>query len=111
MDTHGNGSAGSLKVRTGAIDVSMREEALAHLQRFTSAHLRVVEIDPGDFRVASSLLDLPVPLRAGDALHLAVARRCGARLASLDKRMCEAAVLAGVPLASLGAQPARGSRR
>ncbi|MFM7273676.1 MAG: type II toxin-antitoxin system VapC family toxin, partial [Gammaproteobacteria bacterium] len=46
-------SAGSLKVRTGAIGVSMREEALAHFQRFTSAHLRVVEIDPGDFRVAS----------------------------------------------------------
>jgi len=31
-------------------------------------------------------------LRAGDALHLAIAHRLGARLASLDRRLNEAAV-------------------
>ncbi|WP_332674114.1 type II toxin-antitoxin system prevent-host-death family antitoxin [Aromatoleum sp.] len=42
---------------------------------------------PADFRAAALLIDGPVALRSGDALHLAVVRRLGADLASLDRRL------------------------
>ncbi len=89
-------SVGGIKQRTGAIDTVVRQQALANFQRFASAHLGLVEIDPADFRAAAVFIDMPLNLRAGDALHLAVARRVGARLASLDRRMSEAADAIGV---------------
>jgi len=89
-------SVGGLKQRTGAIDTTMRQQALANFQRFASAHLRLMEIDPTDFRAAAVFISMPLSLHAGNALHLAVARRIGARLASLDRRMCEAADAVGV---------------
>jgi len=89
-------SVGGIKQRTGAIDSAIRLQALAHFQRFTSAHLGLVEIDPADFRAAAVFIDRPLNLRAGDSLHLAVARRIGARLVSLDRRMGEAADAVGV---------------
>lgn len=87
---------GGIKQRTGAIDAGVRQQALANFQRFASAHLGMIEVDPADFRAAAVFVDMPLNLRAGDALHLAVARRIGARLASLDKRMSEAARAVGV---------------
>lgn len=87
---------GGIKQRTGAIDAGGRQLALANFQRFASAHLGMIEVDPADFRAAAVFVDMPLNLRAGDALHLAVARRIGARLASLDKRMSEAARAVGV---------------
>ena len=84
-------SVGGIKQRTGAIDGATRQQALAHFQRFVSAELRTVEVEPADFRTAAVFIDAPLALRAGDALHLAIARRLGARLASLDRRLNEAA--------------------
>lgn len=89
-------SVGGIKQRMGAIDAGGRQLALANFQRFASAHLGMIEVDPADFRAAAVFIDMPLNLRAGDALHLAVARRIGARLASLDKRMSEAARAVGV---------------
>lgn len=83
---------GGIKQRTGAIDAATRQQALAHFQRFVSAELRTVEVEPADFRTAAVFIDTPLALRAGDALHLAIAHRLGARLASLDRRLNEAAV-------------------
>ena len=85
-------SVGGIKQRTGAIDAATRQQALAHFQRFVSAELRTVEVEPADFRTAAVFIDAPLALRAGDALHLAIAHRLGARLASLDRRLNEAAV-------------------
>lgn len=84
-------SVGGIKQRTGAIDAATRQQALAHFQRFVSAELRTVEIEPVDFRSAAVFIEAPPALRAGDALHLAIAHRLGARLASLDRRLNEAA--------------------
>lgn len=84
-------SVGGIKQRTGAIDAATRQQALAHFQRFVSAELRTVEIEPVDFRSATVFIEAPPALRAGDALHLAIAHRLGARLASLDRRLNEAA--------------------
>lgn len=81
---------GGIKQRTGAIDAATRQQALANFQRFASAHLGTVEIEPADFRTAAVLIESPAALRSGDALHLAVARRLGAPLASIDRRLCAA---------------------
>lgn len=88
---------GGIKQRTGAIDAVARQQAMANFQRFVSAELRTVEIEPADFRTAAVFIDAPLALRAGDALHLAVAHRTGARLASLDRRLNEAAAFHRLP--------------
>lgn len=89
-------SIGVIKQRTGAIDSRTRQQALANFQRFASTHLGMTEIEPVDFRTATVFIETPTALRAGDALHLAVARRLGAKVASLDKRMSEAAAVLGL---------------
>ena len=89
-------SIGEIKQRTGAIDSGTRQQALANFQRFASRHLGMTEIEPIDFRTATVLIDPPTSLRAGDALRLAVARRLGARVASLDKRMIAATETLGL---------------
>ena len=89
-------SVGGIKQRTGVIDAALRQQALAKFQRFASTHLNTVEIEPVDFRTAAVFIETPLNLRAGDALHLAVARRLGARIASLDKRMRDAAETLGL---------------
>lgn len=94
-------SVGGIKQRTGGVDSATRQQALANFQRFASAHFDLIEIDPADFRTAAVFIDMPLNLRAGDALHLAVARRIGARIASLDRRMCECADAVGVPQVAL----------
>lgn len=94
-------SVGGIKERTGIIDSDLRRAAMAHFQRFVSARVRIVEVDPGDFRTAALLLESPYPLRAGDALHLALARRLKARLGSLDRRQIIAAEGLGIAVQTL----------
>ena len=89
-------SIGGIKQRTGAIDAETRQQAIANFQRFASMHIVTVEIDPADFRTAAVLIESPTSLRAGDALHLAIARRLGARIASLDRRLCAATEVLGL---------------
>lgn len=92
-------SVGAIKERTGLIDAQERAEALAAFHRFVSDTLTLVEVDPGDFRTAAVLLDAPaLSLRAGDALHLAIARRLRARFYTLDRRQADAARHYGIPL-------------
>lgn len=90
-------SVGAIKQRTGSIDAALRQQALSNFQRFASAELRTVEVEPADFRTAAVFIDCPVALRAGDAVHLAVTRRSGARIASLDRRLGDAADALGIP--------------
>jgi uncharacterized protein len=89
-------SIGGIKQRTGAIDAETRQQAIANFQRFASMHLVTVEIDPADFRTAAVLIESPTSLRAGDALHLAVARRLSAKIASLDQRLNAATDVLGL---------------
>ena len=89
-------SIGGIKQRTGAIDASTRQQALANFQRFASANLSMTEMEPGDFRTAAVFIETPIALRAGDALHLPVARRLGACIAGLDRRLCEASETLGL---------------
>lgn len=89
-------SVGGIKQRTGAIDAETRQQALGNFQRFASTHLVTVEIEPADFRTAAVLIESPSALRSGDALHLAIARRLSAPLASIDRRLCTAADTLGL---------------
>ncbi len=94
-------SVGGVKERTGAIDQATRQRAMAAFQRFVSANLSLTEIEPTDLRSAALLLDGPGPLRAGDALHLAIASRLRAALATLDHRLANAATARGLQLLAL----------
>jgi uncharacterized protein len=94
-------SVGGAKERTGAIDHATRQRAMAAFQRFVSANLSLTEIEPTDFRSAALLLDGPGALRAGDALHLAIALRLRAELATLDHRLADAATARGFRLLAL----------
>jgi predicted nucleic acid-binding protein len=95
-------SVGAIKERTGTIDRATRQQALSAFQGFVSSSLGLTEIEPVDFRSAALLIDAPGGLRAGDALHLAVARRLAADLATLDRRLADAAPVWGVPLLPVG---------
>jgi predicted nucleic acid-binding protein len=95
-------SVGAIKERTGAIDHATRQQALSTFHRFASSNLTLVEVDPADFRSAAMLIAGPGGLRAGDALHLALAKRLSADLATLDRRLADAAPACGVPLLPVG---------
>lgn len=85
-------SALALKVRTGTITEAEQSAALAMFRRFSAARLRLVDVEAKDFDTAAKLCDrIAAPLRAGDALHLAVCKRTGARLATFDIGIATAA--------------------
>ncbi|MCX7179730.1 MAG: type II toxin-antitoxin system VapC family toxin [Proteobacteria bacterium] len=85
-------SALALKVRAGTITDAEKIAALAMFRRFSAARLRLVDVEAKDFDTAAGLCDqLAAPLRAGDALHLAVCKRTAARLATFDAGMATAA--------------------
>jgi uncharacterized protein len=55
-----------------------------------------------DIRAAESILRrLDLNLRAPDAIHIALAQRLGAELATFDTRMAECAQALGAPVAAL----------
>jgi len=91
-------SALALKVRTGTISAAEQAAALAMFRRFSAARLRLVDVEAGDFDAAAGLCDqVAAPLRAADALHLAVCKRRGARLATFDADMATAAERHNLP--------------
>ena len=90
-----------IEQRIGAVDAEARQQALANFQRFASTQLGMTEIEPTDFRTAAVFVESPTALRAENALHLAVARRLDARVASLDQRLCRATTALGLPMFDL----------
>lgn len=90
-------SALSLKVRTGQLTASAREAAFAEWQLLRTAGLLSCEITAADVTAATSMLHRPEQnLRASDALHLAIARRHGLTVATLDQAMATAGLANGV---------------
>lgn len=78
-------SALSIKQRTGVLSDGDRAVAERVLARFLDENVEVVAVQRADYRTAASLSARPLPpLRAADALHLAVAARHGAVLHTLD---------------------------
>ncbi len=82
----------SVKLRTGAISVAERAEALAAFEVMASRSVRVLPVERSHFQGAAGLAtQYTLGLRAGDALHLALALDCGASLHTLDRGLADAA--------------------
>ena len=90
-------SALSIKVRTGQIAVEHRAAALALFTRLSAESFTVLPVTPSHFRTAARFADqYALALRAGDALHLAIAGDKGASLCTLDRRLAEGGLALGV---------------
>lgn len=91
-------SAMAIKVRTGQISLEQRASALAMFNKLVAESLTVLDVTGGHFRAAAKFADQHVfGLRAGDALHLAIASEHGATIYTLDQRLAEAGPALGVP--------------
>jgi predicted nucleic acid-binding protein len=91
------------RVRRNEMSEGLGREALSTFEAHILPAMRIVSVDPADFRVAVTFVaQFELGLRAGDALHLATARRAGATgLVSLDRRFSEAAKALGMPAVDL----------
>lgn len=92
-------SAIARKQRSRALDVAGRMDA-EHRWRMLREGMLSGDDAPGVFAAAATLVDAgPRGLRAGDALHLAIARHAGLSLATLDRDLADAAEAVGVAVA------------
>ncbi len=90
-------SALSIKVRTGALTIQHRAEALAMFTQWAAETFSVLAVTGYHFRTAARFSDdHALGLRASDALHLAVAGQRGATLCTLDRRLAESGLALGV---------------
>jgi len=90
-------SALSIKVRTRALTEGHRAGALAVFTQLMAESFTVIPISSAHFRTAAQFADqYALGLRAGDALHLAVARESGATLCTLDRKLAEGGMALGV---------------
>jgi predicted nucleic acid-binding protein len=84
-------SALSIKTRTGQISPAQRGLVLSGFTRLVAESFEVLPLSVATFAAAARYVDQhTLGLRAGDALHLAVASEAGATLVSLDERLVTA---------------------
>lgn len=90
----------SLMMRAGHLGREDRADVLAVFAQMIEASFIVLPVARIDFHTAARLADQHTAgLRAGDALHLAIAVHHGARIRSLDKTLVHAARKLGVSAA------------
>ena len=90
-------SALSIKVRTGQLSAEYRAGSLALFTQLTAESFTAIPVAGTHFRTAARFADQhTLGLRAGDALHLALARESGAMLCTLDRRLAESGMALGV---------------
>jgi predicted nucleic acid-binding protein len=91
-------SALGIKMRTGQIEVVERASALAVFHGLMADSFTIANVTGAHFRMAALFLDRhDLGLRAGDALHMAVAADWGAEICTLDQRLAAAGPALGVP--------------
>jgi predicted nucleic acid-binding protein len=82
----------SIKLRTKAINEAYRAKALALFAKSLGESMEVIPVAAAHFKAAAKFADEhKLGLRAGDALHLAIARGNGATICTLDKRLAAVA--------------------
>jgi predicted nucleic acid-binding protein len=90
-------SALSIKLRMKHLSVEQRARAVSLFTNLKTRSLAIAPVTREHFQAAARFADQSgLGLRAGDALHVAVAAELGATLCTLDKRLAEAAVALGV---------------
>jgi predicted nucleic acid-binding protein len=88
----------AIKLRTGQITLEQRAPALAMFNKLVAESFTVLRVSGGHFRAAAKFVDQHMlSLRAGDALHLAIASEHGATVHTLDQRLAEVGPALGVP--------------
>ncbi len=95
-------SAAAIKVRTGEVAPAMAKQARARVLGFAQEHCSVVVPQREEFRRAAELAgEVDLKLRAGDALHLAIAEASKAQgVLCLDEAMAAAAKAIGLGVVS-----------
>ena len=79
------------------MSVEQRASAVGRFTNLTTRSLTITPVTREHFQAAARFADQSgLGLRAGDALHVAVAAELGAAICTLDKRLAEAAVALGV---------------
>lgn len=92
-------SALSLKLRTGELTPEQRATVRIAWEQLHTASLPTLAVTTAHFEAAGRFVGQhELGLRAGDALHLAIAHVGGMSLVTLDKRMADAALQLGVPV-------------
>ena len=90
-------SALSIKVRTGHLGVEHRAGALALFNQLAVESFGILPVSGNHFQTAARYANNhALGLRAGDALHLAVAGQRGATVCTLDRRLAESGIALGV---------------
>lgn len=85
-------SALSRKLLTRRLDVEERNGILAHFTASILPLLTLVEVRSEHFRRAAEIADIhQLGIRAGDALHLAVAKDYGCPLCTFDRKLARGA--------------------
>jgi uncharacterized protein len=91
-------SALAIKLRRGDIDVAARAMLLAEFNRLAAESFTVLTVTGQHFRTAAHFVDShEFGLRAGDALHLAIASKHGATLVTLDEKLAVGGLGLGAP--------------
>lgn len=87
----------SVKLRTAAIDEAVREAIDDQFETLRQHVLQTIPISSSHFQMAAHFARrAPFGLRAGDALHVAIAAEAGAAICTTDKRLASAAAQVGV---------------
>ena len=95
-------SAVSLKKRRGDLDAAGKAQMLSNWHTLLRDHLVLLPVADQTFALAARFCDRDdLRLRAGDALHLAIASLGGHRLATLDTILAAAALAVGVEVTQL----------
>ena len=91
-------SAAAIKVRTGQTAANLAKQANARVREFAQQHCTVAVPSRAEFRRAAELAgDGALKLRAGDALHLAIAANLNVKgILCLDDAMTNSARLLGM---------------
>ncbi|MES2336920.1 MAG: type II toxin-antitoxin system VapC family toxin [Pseudomonadota bacterium] len=92
-------SALGIKQRTGQIGADDRVRALAGVRAVMASGFTTLSVDASDFSAATRFMEQSqLPLRGGDALHLAIASARGATIWTLDRRMADAGAALGIAI-------------
>jgi uncharacterized protein len=92
-------SALAIKVRVGVLTINQRAEIMRVWHQMQVENFHVVKVSQSHFDMAARFIDqVELSLRAGDALHLAIASTSGYHLATLDKVMAAAGPKLGIPV-------------
>lgn len=90
-------SAMAIKLRSGRVDLAQRAAALSMFHLLVAQSFTVIPVTTRHFRTAARFVDQhDLGLRAGDALHVAVASEHGASVHTLDRRLAAACPSLGV---------------